>query len=204
MHINQQRLIELAKARDISAMGLREIGRQCGIDHPQTVKYHLEQLVDRGLLVRDGADAYTIPSVNSSLVSIPILGRANCGEALLMANEQPEGIIKLSKSLLATKRFKDLFAIKAVGTSMNKANIHGATIDDGDIVVVDSTQTNPSDGDYVLATIDGAATIKKVSKQDSYIALLPESSDDHGPIFVHPDDFDGFLVNGQVLQVYKS
>jgi len=40
----QKKLLKLVQKEDIGLLTLREIGRRIGVDHPQTVKYHLLKL----------------------------------------------------------------------------------------------------------------------------------------------------------------
>mgnify|MGYP001615933644 FL=1 len=141
---------------------------------------------------------------NSKLISVPILGSANCGPATIYAEQNIEGYLKISGKLLSRK--KNIFAIKASGYSMNKANINGERIEDGDYVIVDPKYQNFKNGDYVLSAIDGVANIKRYfnDKENKRIILLSESSASFSPIFIHYDDLDGYLINGKVIQVIKK
>ncbi len=44
IHPEQRKILELIQTEDIGQLTLREIGRRIGVEHPQTVKYHLLQL----------------------------------------------------------------------------------------------------------------------------------------------------------------
>jgi repressor LexA len=100
-----------------------------------------------------------------------------------------------------------LIAVRAVGESLNKANIGGENIEDGDYVVVDCKQ-QPNNGDYVLSIIDGAANFKKFFKDDSKheIRLVSESTQEIPPIILHDSDINssGYMVNGVVVRVIKN
>ena len=89
---------------------------------------------------------------------------------------------------------------------MNKANINGECVEDGDYVLVDPTVAAVRNGDYVLSIIDGMANIKRYFKDtdNERIILLAESSASFSPIFIHRDDMDNYLVNGKVIQVIKK
>ena len=89
---------------------------------------------------------------------------------------------------------------------MNKANINGESIEDGDYVLVDPKYNLLKNGDYVLAVIDGVATIKKYFKDiaNRRIILLAESSASFSPIFIHFQEASSFLVNGKIIQVIKK
>ncbi len=191
-------------------MSLRKIGDLIGeSNQPQKVKHHLLQLEKNGLLSINRSNRImvrTAPGLihNSKLISVPILGSANCGTATIYADQNIEGYLRVSGRILSRK--KDVFAIKASGYSMNKANINGDSIEDGDYVVVDPKYRSVKNGDYVLSIIDGVANIKRFFKDitNKRIILLSESSASYSPIFIHFDDLDRYLVNGKIIQVIKK
>jgi repressor LexA len=209
MHTLQEKLLKLSETKDLSQMSLREIGREIGVDGPQIVKHHLLQLEKNGLLQLDRLTKVMVKTrpgitAKSSLFAVPILGTANCGPATAYAEQEAEGYLRVSGKLLTKK--KGIFAIKASGYSMNKANVNGECIEDGDYVLVDPTFTAVKNGDYVLSIIDGMANIKRYFKdnENQRIILLSESSASFAPIFIHRDDIDNYLVNGKVIQVIKK
>jgi len=207
MHLIQKKILELSTTRNLGNLKLREIGKLVNEPHPQKIKHHLLQLEKRGFL-RVNKDKQLIENINetpnqSRLRSIPIVGAANCGEALMFANECVEGYLKVSKKIIAKDSDK-LFAIKAIGNSMNRANINGQSIEDGDYVLVDGNQHNPQDQHYVLSIIDGMANIKRLKKNGDQIILSSESSQNYPPIIIHQDDLDSYMINGEVVQVIKK
>jgi SOS-response transcriptional repressor LexA len=96
-----------------------------------------------------------------------------------------------------------LYAIKADGSSMNRAGIKGKHIEDGDYVIVDKNDTDVKTGDVILAIIDGKATVKKFvdDRVNGQIVLVAESSADYAPIHLHEDD--DFAISGKVVGVIK-
>ena len=140
----------------------------------------------------------------SNLMVLPILGCADCGEATQFAEERVRGFLKISKKLLP--KGKDFFVIEAVGFSMNRANINGKTLDDGDYAIVDGSCSVPENGDYVLSVIEGTANIKKYieDKENNQIVLTSESTKDYPSIFIHPDEATNYLVNGKIIDVIKN
>jgi len=207
VHETQKKLLRLINEKNIWGLTLREIGSLVGEPHPQKIKHHLSQLLKKSLLVRDDSEKKieSFEKIETSFFSIPILGSANCGEALRLAEVSPEGILKVSKSMVPKK--DGLFALKAVGDSMNKAIIgkNGNNINDGDYVIVDSNQIVPRNNDYVLSIIDGLANIKKFIKDNDnkQIVLVSESSKEYPPIFISENDLSSYSVNGKVVQVIK-
>ena len=210
MHELQQKILKLSAKHDLGKLSLRKIGKFIGENNqPQKIKHHLAQLEKNGLLAIDRTAktaARTKPGNirRTSLIAVPVLGSADCGPATIYADQNIEGYLRISGRLLSRK--KDIFAIKASGYSMNKANINGEPIEDGDYVIVDPNYRLIKNGDYVLAVIDGTATIKKYFKdiENRRIILLAESSASYSPIFIHFQEASSFLVNGKIIQVIKK
>lgn len=206
MHQIQEKILELAKTKDVLTLGIRPLGREIGVDQPQLVKHHLFQLQKKGLIkAKSRSDIQQLLQHSSSLqpsfVQIPVVGAANCGPATLFADERVEKYITVSQSFL--KKTNNVFALIAKGDSMNRAQIDGNTIEENDYVVIDSDQRTPHSGDYILSVIDNCANIKKYARtKDGNVALLSESTTKHPPIYISEDD--QFFVNGKVIQVIKS
>ncbi|MDX1765916.1 MAG: S24 family peptidase [Candidatus Saccharimonadales bacterium] len=209
MHNLQKRLLKLAKREDLGQLGYRKLGEKIGVEHPQKVKHHLQKLINDGFLYRtvDGQLKVSTPGNSAGkMLSLPILGEANCGQPLAYADDTIHGYLKLSPSLVRSKRPGDLFIVKASGDSMNKARVGGKSINDGDYVVVDSSVEIPENGDYVVSTIEGLANIKcfKRDQAAELISLESQSTRPRPPIFVHPDDTDSYRIHGRVVDVIKA
>jgi|SRR3989344_2335672 len=209
MHTLQGKLLKLSGSNDLSKMSFRQIGKLVNESSPQKIKHHLLQLEKNGLLQIDRMTKVMVKTkpgsfYHNALLAVPILGTANCGPATIYADQNVEGYLRISGKLLTKK--KDIFAIRASGYSMNKANINGASIEDGDYVIVDPAYRSIRNGDYVLSIIDGVANIKRYfdDKANKRIILLSESSASYSPIFIHYDDMDSYLVNGKIIQVVKK
>lgn len=139
-------------------------------------------------------------------ITIPVVGSANCGPAELVAQENVEGYLKISRGILSILNERDgVFAVRAEGDSMNKADIAGKNIEEGDFVIIDSGVQDAKDGDYVLSLIDGCANLKrfKVDEEREQIMLVSESTNpDHKPIFISSED--DFMINGKIIGVVKK
>lgn len=135
-------------------------------------------------------------------ISLPIVGSANCGPADILAEENIEGYLKVSKSLL--NRRDGIFVIRASGDSMNKASVSGKTIDNGDFVIIDSLARDAKHGDYVLSIIDGCANLKKfkVDNTGQKMLISESSNPTYKPIFLH--DADDFMINGKIISIIKK
>jgi repressor LexA len=82
---------------------------------------------------------------------------------------------------------------------MNRAEVAGSRIEDGDLVLV-RQQPSADPGDVVVALIDGEATIKRFAKGTGHLFLKPESKNPkHHPIILGED----FRVLGVVIKVLK-
>lgn len=209
MHRLQKAILELAKTREVAGMKLRELGEIIGEKHPQKIKHHREQLKKKGLLGQTGGrisveQIENIKLNNRAMLAMPVLGSANCGEATLDATEALEGFLNVSASMVP--RTKGLFAVRAVGLSMDKADIDGKNIEDGDYVVIDPNEKKPQNGEYVLSIINGAANIKKFirDEKNQQVILVSESAQQLPPIYIHFRDNPDYFVNGTVTTVIKK
>lgn len=209
MHPIQQKLLRLADTYNLGNMSLRDIAKIINEKHPQLIKHHLEQLEKKELIEWDKEKKVIVKlatsvTTNTDFVVIPVLGSANCGNASLYADERIEGHIKVSSMLLNNK--SNVFAIKAIGHSMNNANINGKNIEEGDYVIVDPNERNIRTNDYVLSIIDENANIKKIiiDHEHKQIALLSESTYSYPSIYIDESESSKYFVNGKVIQVIKQ
>lgn len=214
MHQIQEKLLKLIDSEDVKGFTLRDLGKKIGEVYPQKIKHHLQQLEKRGLISIDKNNKNIIRNThknnssknsknkNGNFASVPIVGTANCGPATIFATDNIEGYLKISKNIL--KKCKNIFALRAQGLSMNKAEIDGNTIEDGDYLIIDADKKSPRTGDIVLSVIDEMANIKKFMWDDSnnQVVLMSNSTQHIPPIFVHEDD--SFMINGTVIQVIKQ
>jgi SOS-response transcriptional repressor LexA len=206
MHKIQRRILKLAKEVNITDLGYRKLGEKIDVDHPQQVKWHLSKLIADGHLQTTPDGQIIVMQDQPKLAKIPILGAANCGEPLIMAEDRVEDYLTLSPGLVKKLNQANIFAVRASGDSMNQANINGQSIDNGDYVIIDSAIQTPSNGDYVLASIEGLATIKRFIKDDErqVIALVAESTRARPPIIVAADEMNTFVVHGVVKNVIHT
>ncbi len=213
MNDNFRKILEFSQKNDIRKIGYRETARRLNIKSPQTVIYYLKKVENQGWLYYDPKTKTKKSAKNKAFAvdnffNIPVLGSANCGPALELAQEKIQGFIKISQKSVGVVSPNNLIAIKAVGDSLNKADIKGDNVESGDYLIVDCGKKSPDNGDYVLSIIDGAANFKKFYKDDkkNEIRLVSESSLDIPPIVLHEEDINppGYEVNGVVLRVVKN
>ncbi len=208
----------LSKKENLAKLSLREMATAIGLSHesPQKIKHHLLQLQKKGLVTIDRAKG-TMERVSSTpgwakgllhaashLFSIPVIGTANCGPATIFAEQNFQGILRVSSKLVGRSKPTGLYAIKTDGSSMNRAEVNGKRIENGDYVIVNKDDLDVKSGDVVLAIIDNKGTIKRYidDRTNGQIVLTADSSYDYDPIYLHPDD--DFSISGKIVAVIKK
>lgn len=218
MHQIQELLLGLSKKENLAKLSLREMADHIGMpkESPQKIKHHLLQLQKKGFVSIDRARgmmsrtalepdwAKGLLKKASRLFSIPILGTANCGPATIFAEQNFQGFLRVSSKLVGRSKPTGLYAVKADGTSMNRAEIDGKKIEDGDYVIINSEDRNAETGNVVLAIIDGKATIKRFidDRKNGQVVLMADSSFDYSPIHLHPSD--DFSISGKAINIIKK
>jgi len=163
------------------APSMREIQRAVGLHSTATVSYHLQQLREEGLL--RGSDEKGKKRAVSPLTpvgQIPIIGTVTAGLPIL-AVENREGTLSWDGD-------PSCFALRVRGDSMINAGILS-----GDLVVVRPQQTADS-GQIVVALLGEEATVKRLSRKNGEILLMPEN-ESYAPI-------DG--TDAQILGIVKG
>ncbi len=154
---------------------LEETGKHFGLTSLATVHKHLTNLERKGLIRRHTGRSRALEVVpqNRRLegVDLPLLGMAAAGAPLeaVFDNETitvPEDLV----------RKPDSFALKVSGDSMRDAGIL-----DGDVVIVEGRE-NADSGETVVAVLDGAATIKKLHREEGGRIRLQPANDSYEPI----------------------
>ena len=145
---------------------VREIGEAVGLKSPSTVHFHLKHLEEAGVIEKGAgkgrAIALTEPEVPEDRV--PIVGNVAAGSPIL-AEECIEDYLTFDTG----GRSGEYFALRVRGESMLNAGILP-----GDLVVVRRQQTC-NNGEIVVAMIDDEATVKRFSRQNGRVWLLPEN-----------------------------
>ena len=215
MHQTQSSILQLFKGEKSLPLKLRWIGREIGEEHPQKIKFHLEALEKAGMIRIDRIkkeiyrwgleENVDHGEEEPSLISLPIMWLANCWTPTAFADNTIEWYLKVSRWLLPTRDTSSLFILKAKGDSMNKANIDGSNIEDGDFVVVREKHSMPDPGEkYVVSLIDDCANIKRFFYEKWQITLVSESTKEYNPMFIHENDRHSYHVMGIVIKVIKT
>lgn len=171
-------------------------------DSLKSVMQVVEALEKKDLIKRDeDKKIYLIENDSycsfGNIFSVPLYGLASCGEALAYAQDNVDGYLQISKSLFRKAKPAKLFAVKALGDSMDKESIG-----DGDYAIFEKFEAGMDpEGKIVVAVINGMATIKKYKKVGrGIIGLFPNSRNKtHQPIFIHQSD--SILIAGVFKKV---
>lgn len=156
-----------------------------------TVQQHLDALVAKGWLERDGSahglrmTSLAAPGVETALV--PVVGTIAAG-APIEALELPEDPVTLPASLAPP----GAFALRVKGVSMIEDHIL-----DGDLVIV-RPQPSVESGEIAVAVLpDGTATLKRLFREKGRIRLQPANAD-LAPLWV-----DEVRVQGKVTGLIR-
>ena len=169
---------------------VREIADHFHIRSPKGATDHLAMLERKGWILRTPGISRGIELPDED-PGIPILGRAAAGHPIL-AQEHILGHLNFVQLFGLQNRF----SVEVSGDSMEDAGIH-----DGDFVIV-QRGGDFSDGDIVLAVLEGEATIKRIFREsDKQYRLQPENKK-HKPILVDENQPD-FQVGGRVVGVVR-
>ncbi len=162
-------------ARTIQEQGyppsVREIGDAVGLKSPSTVHFHLKHLEELGVIGKSAGKGRAITLTEAPMEDkIPIVGTVAAGTPIL-AQECIEDYLTFDTG----GHSDEYFALRVRGESMLNAGI----LPD-DLVVVRRQQT-ANNGEIVVALLGEEATVKRLSRKDGQIWLLPEN-DDYQPI----------------------
>ena len=151
---------------------VREIGEAVGLKSPSTVHFHLKHLEEAGVIEKGAGKGRAITLTEAPVPEdrVPIVGNVAAGSPIL-AEECIEDYLTFDTG----GRSGEYFALRVRGESMLNAGILP-----GDLVVVRRQQV-ANNGEIVVAMIGDEATVKRFSRQNGHIWLLPEN-DAYSPI----------------------
>jgi repressor LexA len=155
---------------------VREIGLGFNIASPNGVMCHLNALVKKGLIKRQGRSARAIQLVDHKRRSrgLRLLGKVAAGAPTeAVADEE---LLDLDQAFNGPEHF----ALQVRGQSMIEDHIQ-----DGDYVVIRRQET-AANGECVVAMIDGEVTLKRYHQDKSGVRLEPANGT-MDPIRVDPN-----------------
>lgn len=166
---------------------IREICEAVHLRSPSTVHAHIKVLKEGGYLEKDDRKtrAISVRGSRQPVRSVPVLGLVTAG-APILAQQMVEGYVPYIGGASG-----ELFALTVRGDSM----INAAILED-DVVIV-KRAPSADNGDIVVALLGDEATVKRLSRKNGHVRLMPEN-----PAY-EPIDGDECTVLGVVVAVYR-
>ena len=158
---------------------VREIGEAVGLKSPSTVHFHIKHLEELGYITKSGRKGRALTLTERTSVSapaaapqepeipagrVPVLGDVAAGTPILAQECIGEYIPFDTRG-----RDGEFFALRVRGESMLNAGILP-----GDLVVVHQ-QPTAQNGEIVVALLEDEATVKRLSRRNGEVWLLPEN-----------------------------
>jgi repressor LexA len=164
------------------APSYREIAAYFKYASVATVAEHIESLVSKGMLQKSDNSARSMQPVKedeintTNTIGLPILGLVAAGQPIETLGIHPE-TLEVPPFLVGRK---NSYVLQVKGDSMIDEGIHT-----GDYVVV-TEKAAPSNGEMVIALINGGeATLKRYYKEKDHIRLQPSNAAME-PIIIEP------------------
>ena len=174
---------------------VREIGEAVGLRSPSTVHFHLKHMEEMGVLTKGAGKgrALTLTPLEGAAPAAPTAPASHSAPA---EPEMPVGRVPIVGTVAAgaptNGREGEYFALRVRGESMLNAGILP-----GDLVVVHQ-QPEAHNGEIVVALLGEEATVKRLSRRNGQVWLLPEN-DAYSPI----DGHDAVIL-GKVTAVVRQ
>ena len=181
---------------------VREICKKLDIKSTSTVFAIIKRLEKHNYIRKDPTKPRAIEildrdtessslNYNDEVLRLPLVGQIAAGSPIL-AEENIEEYIALPSSYVKNG---SSFMLKVKGDSMLNAGIL-----DGDYIIIDPSNKNPSNGKMVAALIDGdTSTVKTLERRDNKIILKPENPD-YQPMIFNPSQVS---ILGLVSGVFR-
>lgn len=182
---------------------VREMAAAVGLSSPSTVHAHLNALEERGLIKRDrtkpraievfnedGSSAKQAPAgetLDRGSITLPLVGRVAAGMPIL-AEQNIEDTFTVPTEIATDA---SSFILEVHGESMINVGIYN-----GDYIIV-REQHSATNGEIIVAMIDGEATVKTFYKEQGRVRLQPEN-DTMEPIYA-----DNPTILGKVVALMR-
>lgn len=178
---------------------IRDILKGCSISSTAVVQHHLNVLEREGIIHRDPEVFRSIQLADKiNIVNVPVLGIIAAGQPIMVPNSdtwvnESLDTVSVSSDLIDSD---NVFALKVRGKSMIDA-----LIDDGDIVIMHSTQ-NADNGDMIAAWLKDReeVTLKRYYRESNRIRLQPANTQ-MKPIYIEPNNLE---IQGKVIGVIRK
>ena len=177
---------------------VREIGKELDLSSPATIHTHLSNLEKKGYIRKEETKNRAIELLVENefeekvenIVEVPLLGKITAGSPI-EAIERPDEYFSLPAYLIPKN--KEVFTLNVSGCSMINAGIL-----DGDIVIVEKTNTARNGEIVVAMTDENEVTLKTYYKEDGYFRLQPEN-DTMDPIILQ-----NVTILGKAIGLYRK
>lgn len=182
---------------------VREMAAAVGLSSPSTVHAHLNALEERGLIKRDrtkpraievfnedGSSAKQNPGAETETrgsITLPLVGRVAAGMPIL-AEQNIEDTFTVPTEIATDA---SSFILEVHGESMINVGIYN-----GDYIIV-REQHSATNGEIIVAMINGEATVKTFYKEQGRVRLQPEN-DTMEPIYA-----DNPTILGKVVALMR-
>ena len=177
---------------------IREIGKAVNLRSPATIHTHLKNLENKGVISKGDSKNRALElkvdnefaHQNDLVVEVPLLGKITAGSPI-EAIEKPDEYFSLPSYLIPKN--KDVFTLNVSGTSMINAGIL-----DGDIVIVERSNTARNGEIVVAMTDENEVTLKTYYKEEDHFRLQPEN-DTMDPIILQ-----NVTILGKAIGLYRK
>ncbi|HOC45027.1 MAG: transcriptional repressor LexA [Syntrophorhabdaceae bacterium] len=180
---------------------VREVASHCGIKSPSVVQYHLEQLLEAGLITKDKVRSRSIGLVGDEEgpAQVPLLGVIAAGQPIDIpsVDSQKAGhrMIDVPRDIMRNGR--KLFALQVRGNSMVDAMIA-----DADILIMEQADS-VNNGDVAACWLENEqeVTLKKIYYEKGQKIRLQPCNPYMLPLF---HDAANIRIQGKVVAVLRT
>ena len=177
---------------------IREIGAALDLSSPATIHAHLANLEKKGFIKKQDSKNRTLEllvdneyDVKDELtIEVPLLGKITAGNPI-EAIEHPDEFFPIPSYLIP--KGNDVFTLNVHGESMINAGIL-----DGDIVIVEKSNTARNGQIVVAMTDEKEVTLKTFYKEKDHIRLQPENDS------MEPFIFKNVKILGIAIGLYRK
>jgi repressor LexA len=178
---------------------VRDILKGCNISSTAVVQHHLDVLEREGRIHRDPEvfRSIRVPS-KRNITAVPLLGTIAAGRPIPVPapdswTNQTLDTIEIPEEIVGNRQ---IFALRVKGLSMIDA-----LIDDGDIVLMESTKTSEN-GEMVAVWLknEREVTLKKIYFQPGKVVLKP-ANHSMKPITTRPENIE---IQGKVVGIFRK
>jgi repressor LexA len=183
------------------APSVRDVASGCNLTSPNAAQFHLDALERQGFIrrARDVSRSIALTEKYADATSIPVLGTIAAGQPIPVPSPDtwsstPEEMIRLPEDLIDS--LQNIYALRVKGTSMIDS-----MIDDGDIVIMQST-TTVENGEVAAVWLKDKqeVTLKKIYRERGRVCLKPANKQ-MKPIYCKPENVE---VQGKVVAVLRK